>query len=108
MSVNLSNYQITLPSGTFYVNGSVGGEMIVNQGQLYVSSGTGSPYSIYGTVEGADSRTSYSVIQGNVIGPAVCEVQFAGLVSNGDDRDWGSAGGFTSNVYLTTTFTKIA
>lgn len=106
MSLNLSNAEITLPSGSFYVNGSVGGEMIVNQGRIYVSSGPGAPYYILGTVEGADSRTSYSVIQGAIVGPAVCEVQFAGLVSNGDDRDWGSRGDFDSNVYTTFSFTK--
>ena len=104
MSLNSSNYQITVPAGTYQVWGNAGGVMVVEQARL---NATNSNNILLGTSVGNDNRTAYSTFTGTIVGPDTVSVQFNGLISSGA-FDWGQGSGVDQEVYAQVQFTKIA
>ena len=105
MSLNLSNSQITLPSGTYTYSGTASLDMTVGQACVNILSPSTSKQ--YGCVSSTDSRTFVCPFQGSLTGPCVFTVQTNGQTTFGTDRDLGTAAGFDSNVYCAITVNKI-
>lgn len=106
LSLNLSNSEITVPTGTYVYSGFASTTMTVAQARLAFI--TPSRTTVPGATTGTDDRTFPCPFQGTLTGPAVFTVQTNGQVSRGNDEDFGINGGFGDNIFAAITLTKIA
>lgn len=106
--LSLTSNVLTFPAGTFKVSAAVGHAMDNGQARLFDL--TASNVALLGTVVGADQRTSYSLIDGFVSPSNTTnyEVQIAGASLTGGDADYGQAGNFGTEKFMSLEITKIA
>ena len=105
--MNLSNNLITLPAGTYSVQGSVCGLMTVIKSRFFDV--TNNQVVASGLSVGADGRNNVSPFYAEftITGPTVYEVQFCGAQAFGN-QDWGQACNFGDDeIYLQLLITKL-
>ena len=104
LNLNLSNYTITAPAGTYVFNGYACETMISGQARLNF----GGSNQIVGPTVGTDNRTYACPVQGSFVGPATFTLESYGEVSIGDARDWGTGNAISPSTFAALTLTKIA
>lgn len=106
LGVNLSTYDITVPSGTYVFNGYACETM--TSGQMILQFRSPGSNVITGPTVGADNRTYACPVQGSFDGPAVFNIKTYGEVSIGDGRDWGTGNTLGPSTFVALTLNKIA